>query len=110
MPKQWHLYGNYPDFYIPAKYRYPQYRIKGPYQGFDPMDYCRELRRRVTNGEISWDFANALWREYADSVDMIYYEMPKLGPCALSEPRPQFVLSRSRAPGAVAQTYPVWGT
>ena len=60
------------------------YQIAVPYS-FDPRAYCRLLRQRVSDGEMSWYHANSLWRNYAASVESIYVNMPKLSPCALSD-------------------------
>jgi len=69
--------------YIPPENLYPDYREYGPYRGFNPMDYCAELRGKVASGELTWEQAHALWREYADSVAAIWVDEPRPGPCSL---------------------------
>ncbi len=71
--------------YIPPRERYPDYRAYGDYSGFDPMDYCAKLRERVANGELSWEEANTIWREYADSVAAVWVDQPRPGPCGFSD-------------------------
>ncbi len=107
--KKKHPYGNY-EFYVPPERRYPDYRVRGAYDGFDPMNYCHTLRQRVKNGELTWDRANAMWRAYARSVEMIYTDQPKPGPCVLADSLPApFFFFGAGAPGSVKAAFPIWG-
>jgi len=100
-------YGDF-HFYIPPHRRYPDYRIRGPYEGFDPADYCQTLRDMVRAGALSWEHANALWREYADSVAMIYTDLPRPGPCVLSYTGSQVWWNKGSF-GSPTLSYSIWG-
>ena len=78
-------YPTSPIKYIPPRKIYPDYRQHGEYVGFDPMDYCSQLRELVESGELTWSEANSRWREYADSVAAEWVDQPRPGPCQLSD-------------------------
>jgi len=103
-----HPYGDF-RFYVPRERRYPDYRIWTGYGGFHPDDYCRTLQRKVRSGEMDWARANALWRNYVRSLQMVYPNQLRPAPCAFPDTAPSLWTIGRGSPGGVKVAFPIWG-